>query len=68
LKDAKNDFICNNYNNYDNDDGLYNDTAIFEQITVDNGSVMIADKRGKSRCEFLQKNGERLSVTLEDVK
>jgi hypothetical protein len=51
-----------------NDNKLYDDTAIFEEITVRNGNVMIAEKEGKLRCEILQKNGESLTVTLEDVK
>jgi hypothetical protein len=40
----------------------------FEEITVENSNVMIAEKKGKLRCEMLQKNGESLTVTLEDVK
>jgi hypothetical protein len=39
-----------------------------EDITVGNGNVMTATKIGKLRCEILQKNGESLVVTLEDVK
>jgi hypothetical protein len=50
------------------DNKLYDDTAIFEEIMVRNGNVMIAEKEGKLRCEILQKNGESLTVTLEDVK
>jgi len=50
------------------DDGLYDCTEIFEEITVGNGSVMIAKKIGKLQCGVLQKNGEWLIVTLENVK
>jgi hypothetical protein len=43
-------------------------TAIVEEITVGNGSVMFAEKKGKLRCEILKKNGESLTITLEDIK
>ena len=41
---------------------------ISEEITVGNGNVMMAKKIGKLRCEILQKNGEKLVITLQDVK
>jgi hypothetical protein len=41
---------------------------ILEDITVGNGNVMTATKMGKLRCQILQKSGESLVVTLEDVK
>jgi hypothetical protein len=47
---------------------LYEYTTICKDITVGNGNVMTATKMGKLRCEILQKNGERLIVTLEDMK
>jgi hypothetical protein len=55
--------------NYCNDnEGLYEYNTISEEITVRNGNVMIAKKVGKLRCGILQKNGEKLIVTLENVK
>jgi gag-polypeptide of LTR copia-type/Zinc knuckle len=51
-----------------NDAALYDYSMISEDITVGNGNVMTATKMGKLRCEILQKNGESLVVTLEDVK
>jgi hypothetical protein len=51
-----------------NDPALYDYTIISEDITVGNSNVMTATKMGKLRCEILQKNGESLVVTLEDVK
>ena len=54
---------------YCNDDKfLFDYTMISEEITVGNGNVMLAKKMGKLRCEILQKNGEKLIVTLQDVK
>ena len=50
------------------DDALYDYTMISEEITVGNGNVMMAKKIGKLRCEILQKNGEKLVITLQDVK
>jgi hypothetical protein len=50
------------------DEGLYKYKTISEQITVGNGNVMIAKKVSKLRCGILQKNGEKLIVTLENVK
>ena len=50
------------------DDGLYDCADISEEITVGNGNVMLAKKIGKLRCGVLQKNGEKLIVTLENVK
>jgi hypothetical protein len=47
------------------DEGLYEYITIPEEITVGNGNVMIV---GKLRCGILQKNGEKLIVTLENVK
>jgi hypothetical protein len=47
---------------------LYHFSIISEDLTVGNGNVMTTTKMGKLRCEILQKNGERLVVTLEDVK
>jgi hypothetical protein len=38
-----------------NDDELCDDTTILK-ITVGNGNVMIAEKKGKLRSEILQKN------------
>jgi hypothetical protein len=51
-----------------NDAALYDYTIICEDITVGNGNVMTATKMGKLRCQILQKNGESLVVTLEDLK
>jgi hypothetical protein len=55
-------YYCND------DEGLYEYKTISEEITVGNGNVMIAKKVGKLRCGILQKNGEKLIVTLENVK
>jgi hypothetical protein len=44
---------CHHYNN---DDGFNDDTEIFEEITAGNGNLMIAEEKGKLRCEILQKN------------
>jgi hypothetical protein len=53
---------------YCNDnEGLYEYKSISEEITVRNGNVMIVKKVGKLRCGILQKNGEKLIVTLENV-
>jgi hypothetical protein len=35
---------------------------------VGNGNVMIAEKKWKLRCEIIQKNGESLTIMLENVK
>jgi hypothetical protein len=51
-----------------NDAALYDYTIICEDIIVGNGNVMTATKMGKLRCRILQKNGQSLVVTLEDVK
>jgi hypothetical protein len=51
-----------------NDAALYDSSMISEDITVGNGNVMTATKMGKLQCQILQKNGESLVVTLEDVK
>ena len=51
-----------------NDAALYDYTTICEDITVGNGNMMTATKMGKLRCQIIQKNGESLVVTLEDVK
>jgi hypothetical protein len=40
-------------------------TKLFQ--TVGNSNVMITKKVGKLRCGILQKNGEKLIVTLENV-
>jgi hypothetical protein len=56
---------CNYCNN---DEGLYDCKTISEELTVGNGNVMIAKKMGKLKCGVLQKNGEKLIVTLENVK
>jgi hypothetical protein len=54
---------------YCNDnEGLYDYKTTSEEITVGNGNVLIAKKVGKLRCGILQKNGEKLIVTLENVK
>jgi hypothetical protein len=54
---------------YCNDnEGLYKYKTISEEITVRNGNVMIAKEVGELRCEILQKNGEKVIVTLENVK
>jgi hypothetical protein len=53
---------CNGY------EGIYEYKTISEEITVGNGNVMIVKKFGKLRCEILQKHGEKLIVTLENVK
>lgn len=50
------------------DDALYDCTMISEEITFGDGNVMMAKKIIKLRCEILQKNGEKLIVTLQDVK
>ena len=42
--------------------------CISEEITVGNSNVMMVKKIGKLRCEILQKNGEKLIITLQDVK
>jgi hypothetical protein len=55
---------CHHYNK---DAALYDYSMISEDITVGNGNVMTATKMGKLQCEILQKNDERLVVTLEDV-
>jgi hypothetical protein len=47
------------------DEGLYEYKTISEEI---NGNVMIAKKVGKLRCGIQKKNGEKLIVTLENVK
>ena len=53
---------------YCNDDeNLYDYKNISEEITVGNGNVMIA-KKIRKRCVILQQNGERLIVTLKNVK
>jgi hypothetical protein len=31
-----------------NNNGLYNDMIIFEEITIGNGNLMISEKKGKS--------------------
>jgi hypothetical protein len=41
---CKSCYYCNN------DDGLYNDTAFFEEITVGNDIIIIAEKIGKFRA------------------
>jgi hypothetical protein len=41
--------------------------TISEKITVGNDNVMIAKKVGKLRCGILQKNDEKLIITLENV-
>jgi hypothetical protein len=54
---------------YCNDDKfLYDYTMTSKETTVGNGNVMLAKKMGKLRCEILQKNGEKLIVTLQDIK
>ena len=50
------------------DDALHDYTMISEEMTVGNGDAMIAKRIGKLRCEILQKNGEELIVTLQDVE
>jgi hypothetical protein len=47
---------------------VYTSTTISEEITVGNGNIMIAKNVGKLRCGILQKNGEKVIVTLENVK
>jgi hypothetical protein len=56
------------YHYCNDDEDLYEYQTISEEITVGNGNVMITKKVGKLRCGILQKNGEKLIVTLENVK
>jgi hypothetical protein len=49
-------------------EGLYKYKTISEEIMVGNGNLMIAKKVGKLRCGTPQKNGEKLIITLENVK
>jgi len=50
------------------EEGLYNYTTIFEDITVDNGNKTLAKKVGSLRCMVQQKNGEKYVVLLKDIK
>jgi hypothetical protein len=43
------------YHQYNNDDGLYDDIAIFEEINVGNGNLMIVEKRVNSAVRFSRK-------------
>jgi hypothetical protein len=56
------------YHYCNNDAALYDYAMISEEKTVGNGNVMIATKIGKLRYEILQRNGESLIITLQDVK
>jgi hypothetical protein len=55
------------YHYCNDNEGLYEYKTISEEITVGNGNGTIAKKVGKLRCGILQKNGEKLIVTLENV-
>jgi hypothetical protein len=47
---------------------LHDYNIISKEITVQHGNVMIAEKMGKLQCGILQKNGEGLIITFENVK
>jgi hypothetical protein len=49
-------------------EGLYEYKTISNKITVRNGDFIITKKVGKLRFGILQKNGEKLIVTLENMK